>query len=159
MSSQNVAFASPEYRLVVVNSAAPGNSDGPSLAEISTEGRAEGALAYVVRLNAFYRLRPLSTATLDTTSGYANVVAASNGGRWVRTNQLADATLSGGVATIVNKFDMSGGGTFFIQGLTNAGSPGLRVGVKTSATTATITSTSNTDVSILKVEYVETLTA
>jgi hypothetical protein len=157
--SQNAAFSSPEYRLVLVNSAAPGNSDGPSLAEISTEGRAEGALAYVAKLNAFYRLRPLSTATVDVTSGYNNVVQASNGGRWVRTNQLADVVLSGGTATIVNKFDMSGGGTFFTQGITNAGSPGVRIGAKTSATTATITSSSNTDTSTVKVEYVETLTA
>lgn len=153
--SQNVAQTSPEFRLHLVNSILATNSDGPCLSDLSVAGVPEGALAFVIGLNAFYRYKPRSVATPDTTTGYRNVVKAAGPGNWVRQIQMASVALTGGTATITSKFDLSGSGDFVVSGASNAGTVGERVAVKTSVTVATVNSSSGSDTSVVLVQYIE----
>ena len=158
MTSQNLATSSPNLRLHLVNSVAPGNDDGVSLSELSVAEIPEGAMAFVVGNNAFYRYKPRSTAT-DAGTGYHNVVKASGAGNWVRSVQVARTTLTAGSATVNNAFDLSGTGDFIVSGVTSAGTPGFRTAVKTSLTQVTVTSTQGADTSQLLVQYIETAPA
>lgn len=161
MTAQNLHTAPADLRVTLVQTVAPVAGAGPSLQEIDSSVMPDGALAFVVGGNRWYRLKKTSTATLDTTSTFSNVVAASNGGRWVAQIQLSQVVLVAGSATLVNQFDTSGGGYFTVSGLSNgaSGTPGNRFAVKTNATTVTVTSSSGSDTSSVLVQYLELVAA
>ncbi len=153
MTLQNLPFAPASQRLTLVYGAAPVAGEGPSLQEIDSDGLPDGAIVYCVYKNAFYRLKKTSTTAIDTTSTFNNVVAASGGGRWVRTLQMAYAALTGGTTTFTNMFDMTGGLSMFVVSLiTPGGTPGYLHATKTSETVATATSTSGSDTSVVLVQ-------
>lgn len=153
MTTQNLSLTPAALRLTLVYGIVPVAGEGASLQEIDSEGLPDGALAYSVYKNAFYRLKKTSTVVPDTISNFNNVVAASGGGNWVRTVQMAQVLLASGSGTITNQFDLTGGTAQYVVSLVAAGgTTGNLSATKTAAAVATVSSTSGSDSSVVLVQ-------
>jgi hypothetical protein len=153
--NQNLPQTSADLRVTLVQTVVPTVGAGPSLQEIDSATLPDGALAFVVGGNRWYRLKKTSAVAADTTSTLHNVVPAANGGNWVASIQMAQVVLVGGAATLNNEFDLTGGGYFIVSGLSTLGTPGFRVANKASSTSVSVTSSSGSDTSSVLVQYLE----
>ncbi len=156
MTTQNLPFTPADLRVTLVYGVVPVVGEGPSLSEIDSSGLPDGALAFSVYKNALYRLKKSSTVVPDTTSNFNNVVAASGGGNWVRTVQLAQVSLTGGAGSIVDKFDLTGGtAQYVVTPVVVAGTPGSLTATKSAPATVTVASSSGSDTSAVLVQVIQ----
>ncbi len=152
MIPQNLPFTPASQRLTLVYGVTPVAGQGPSLQEIDSEGLPDGALVYCELRNAFYRLKKTSALAQDTTN-YANIVAASGGGNWVRVVQAVQGLLVAGTVTFTG-LDVPDVNTprFSVSLVTPHGTPGYLYAFQASPTSVTVLSTSNTDTSLVLLE-------
>ncbi len=132
-------------------------ADGESLAGQNVNDFPAGALFYVEQSNRFYVLRKnLDSAVVA--SNLENVVdgigSSAAAGRFVAVQQFAAVTLLGGTAT-VSGFDLERGGAFLVSLQTPGGTTGFVHAVKTTNTTATVTSSNGADTGSYTIVFVE----
>lgn len=145
-------------RLILVSIiGTPGVDD--SLANLNVNEYPAGVLAYVKATKRFYTLKKnLDTDVVADGGNYRNVVnsigSSAVAGRWVAVQQQGSGTLVGGTL-VVSGFDLTQPGFFITSLLNAAGTTGYVKTTKTTDATATLLSTSNSDVGTYGVVYVE----
>ena len=132
-------------------------ANGDSLAGQNVNAYPEGALFYVRASNRLYELRKNLDALVVQNSLY-NVVdgvgSSAADGRFIAVDQWGTLTLSGGTGLLPG-FDLTEGGFFQCTYVTIGGTPGILHGAKTAANSMTVTSSSNTDTSVVLVVFKE----
>jgi len=142
-------------RITIVDSVGTPD-DGESLAGQNVNNFPEGALFFVRATGRLYALKKNVNAAVVAT-GANNVVdgigSAQDTGRFVALKQWRTVTLTGGSATGITGFDLTGTGTFEITLVTPGGTPGFVHAAITAPNTLSLTSTNGADTSTYSVAY------
>ena len=131
--------------------------DGESLAGQNVNDFPSGALFYVRSSHRLYELRknlPSAVVATNANNVVDGIGSSAAAGRFVAVTQWWFGQMTAGSVAIAG-FDLSSNGLLLASHQTHDGTVGNLAAVKTTASIATVTSTSNTDTSTVVVQWFE----